>query len=707
MAQFHPSALAIVVNNIQMLDLFHVCQFQSGSGSAGPTIVVSNIGALVGSVVEQILDVGAVFLVVLYESALSIGDGICLTAGQAGVSVNIGPHEFCKGQELFVGHFAAKSSFNDLFAGGAVETITKRGGKCCGQILAVGDGAAEHFLCNGQSTKLGPSLPVCIKCTGGLVGIDVAIGDEDNFDIAKGFVVVSDVLSHTGKTGFTVGGRTTVQQVAGQFTQCGGQFSNSLDMNKNLVVAHTECHQGQLGVAAAIQNSLADSDNGFLHCGPFVVHGVGAVHHQDNFIMDLLGIAAGNFDGNVKSFVANLFGGLISSQDTIMNLHNGFSINRCCAHGYAYHILRYFTACSNTVAIHICGLGSIEVNASFQILSAGNSDLNLIIFHCLQIQNIILLSINLNFFNTLAIDENIEHNLIVSICAVIQFYIQFYVILPFRAFNLRFYDLQLGDDDLILLSVNLIQVLQVLSQSQDTLADFIVNIELTLAQSLDHSAHFSGIIVCNGAPLGIGGNIEAMAVLVIKSIAICIEPNSSLNTGNNLSAVQICSTFHTGGYQIGLHLFQRNIGIGVGDDGADMCGLFCSVVVTVFQIQALIVNTVFITGLCIAAIQYFVIAYAKGILAIGSPGVILVCRYQHQGLGNLIVYTAIDANHMVAHFVSGGGAVVNGHEGITVLTGLYVSSQASAVPNSFDLFVFGIVVLIFFGCHCENAGHIA
>ena len=300
-AGIHPGGVAVIVHNIHCGDLLHSSQLISSLGSTLPAVAIGDIAALIGAVVEQILNVGAIFLVILDEGALRIGYGVLDAGNQAGVSIDIRPQLICKGDEFFVSNFAAESTVQQSSSGNTVKAVTEDLGESCRQLGAVKNSLFESNLSDSQCAKGGPGLPVVIEVSGSLVGIQVAVGDEDHIDFVQSFVVICDVLSNAGKACLTVGGGTAVQQSAGQFTQSGCQFTGILNMDQDFVIAHTEGHQGQLSIAAAVQDSLTDGGDGFLHGGPLVIHGVRAVNHQDDFVVTLVTVHTGNSDLNLKT----------------------------------------------------------------------------------------------------------------------------------------------------------------------------------------------------------------------------------------------------------------------------------------------------------------------------------------------------------------------------------------------------------------------
>ena len=189
------------------------------------------------------------------------------------------------------------------------------------------------------------------------------------------------------------------------------------------------------------------------------------------------------------------------------------------------------------------------------------------------------------------------------------------------------------------------------------------------------------------APLGVLGDIKGLAVTEVLTVGEV--PHSSLHSSNHFRTVQIFRTLEAICSQGSLHLLQRNIGVGVGDDGTDVGSFFLGIVVAVFQVHTLIVDAIIITGNGIAAIQNFVIAFIKGIPAIGGPGIVLIGINHNQGLGNVVVDTAIGADHMVAHFVCTVGVLVNRQVVIAVIAGGYFNRDLIAVPNGFNDFFRG------------------
>ena len=326
-AGVHPGGVTVIVHNIHCGDFLHSGQSIGGCGSTGPAVTVGNVSTLVGGVVEQILNVGAVLLVVLNKGTLCIGYGVLDTGDQTGVCINFCPNFISKSEQFVLGN-SIKSCIDELLGGVALETITENFGVSSGEFACV-SGATEGFLCDSLSTELGPGLPVEVEVSGSLVGIQIAVGDEDYIDFVQSFVVICDVLSNAGKAGFAVGGGAAVQQVTGQFAQSGCQFVSIFNMNQDFVIAHTEGHQGQLSIAAAVQNSLTDGGNGFLHGRPFVVHGVRAVNHQDDFVVTLVAVFAGNSDLNLKTVgvavdqLIGLVGGGVGSDGIVGGRRSG------------------------------------------------------------------------------------------------------------------------------------------------------------------------------------------------------------------------------------------------------------------------------------------------------------------------------------------------------------------------------------------------
>ena len=187
------------------------------------------------------------------------------------------------------------------------------------------------------------------------------------------------------------------------------------------------------------------------------------------------------------------------------------------------------------------------------------------------------------------------------------------------------------------------------------------------------------------APLGILGDIKGLAVTEVLTVGEI--PHSRLHGSNHFSTVQILCTLEAICSQGSLHLLQGNIGVGVGDDCTDVGSLFLRVIIAVFQVHTLIINAIIITGNGIAAIQNFVIAFIKSIPAIGGPGRVLVCINHNQRLGNVVVDATIGANHMVAHFISTVGGLVNRQVVIAVITSGHFHRNLIAVPYGFnDLF---------------------
>ena len=231
-------------------------------------------------------------LVILDKGDLHVGNGVLGAGNHVGVVIDVGPDLIGKGQELLLGDLAAKGAGNDLLGGSAVKAVAENGFKSLGQVSAIVDSTAEGLLSNGQSAELGPSLPVGVEISGSLVGVHVAVADVDHIGLIQ-LLVGDHVLGNAGEARFAVGGGTAVQQAAGQTAlgQTLGQFLDGLDVLQHHVVSHTEGHQRQLGVAGAVQNGITDLQNGGAGSGPLFVTGIGAVHHDDDFVMLNFGIA--------------------------------------------------------------------------------------------------------------------------------------------------------------------------------------------------------------------------------------------------------------------------------------------------------------------------------------------------------------------------------------------------------------------------------
>ena len=305
-AGLHPCGSSIGINQIHCFHVCHCSQLFCCSGCAVNTIGIGYIRALVGSIVEYILNIGAHFFVVLHKCALNNGYGVFYAHMQTGVCVYILINLVCKCNELFVGNTTAKCIVQKcLLVGHTVETVAEDA-ECCRQVGAVHNSLFKCYLGNSQCAILGSKgLPIEeLSC--GFVGVCFAVRNVNNMNLVQTIVVVLNVIFNAGKANFVVGGGAAVQQGTGKIAQSCCQCVCILYVFQNDVVAHAECHQSQLSVAVAVQHGFTNSVDNIHHCGPFVIAGVGTVNHHDDFVMEFGAVNTGNAHFDFEAVVVTI-----------------------------------------------------------------------------------------------------------------------------------------------------------------------------------------------------------------------------------------------------------------------------------------------------------------------------------------------------------------------------------------------------------------
>ena len=623
-AKLHPSALGIIVYNVKVVDLLHICKCISSGRSTGPAIAVGYVCALVGGIVEEILNIGAVLLVVLNESTLSIGNGVCFAAGETRVCIYVGPELLSECDEFFVGYLTAECSVKDfLFCSGAIKAITEYGGKCCGEILSVKYSLLKCNLCYGRCAKLGPSLPVSVKCAGSLVGVNVTVGNEDYVYLAESFIVVCDIFSNAGKACLAVSGGTAVKEVAGKLTKSSFKISGALNVNKNLVVSHTERHKSKLGVAVVVKNSRTDGVDSFLHSRPLIVHRVRAVNHKDNFIVGLFSVAAGNSDGNLVLAVLDLLSLLVCNKVAVFNLSKCLCINGGFVACNTDKVLRNLAAGCNTVAVNILRLGLVEVYTAFKVLSTGYNNLNLCAL-CSSYGNGVKL-LTCNYVNSLSnsfTNVYVDNYTIISVTGVVESYVENEIHLRATLINgLGVHNVKLRDYNLTCLCVNAFHCKIEVDESVYTVTNTVgVREVLSGACAISEISDLTCKLVHIAAPSKLlSGGCSLVVTIRVAAVGVSDSPDSSLSSGNKLGAVKLVSLCKSCLLKCSLCFLDRNVRISISYDSAELLCIRITNVLAVLKVYALIIDLAISTGSSVAAVHNVVVAYAALVNAVGSP----------------------------------------------------------------------------------------
>ena len=229
-------------------------------------------------------------------------------------------------------------------------------------------------------------------------------------------------------------------------------------------------------------------------------------------------------------------------------------------------------------------------------------------------------------FHIININGNLDIVLFAAAAAV-QNNINFGCIDAFFSIVRDFY-VKIGNNDLIFCCVYFIQTLQIIRKRFHTVTCFRVHQSLSVAKCLNLLTHFGCEIMHDHTVTRCGRNIIRTQIIEIRT-SVGIIPDSGLYTGNHICSCQVLCPREPFFFKFRLHMFHRNIWVGIGNDSADVCCLFRRIVVTVFKVQTLVINAVLITCNSIAAVQNFIVACAQCIHPGRSPGVVGTCIHKH------------------------------------------------------------------------------
>ena len=424
-------------------------------------------------------------------------------------------------------------------------------------------------------------------------------------------------------------------------------------------------------------NQRIDGVHGVLLVGNACAQSNHDIHRL--FALTVLDFAV-DLQGNIHEILVVQLGGSLVN---VADMHSLLGINRSFALCNANHVLCNFAAGSNAVTVEIGGFGSVEVNTLVQQLSAGHNDLHFGICFCLKVHGVVSSVIDVDIFHKVAVNIDIERHIVIFIRTVIQFHMEFDLIL----IQLGVGNVDLADNDLVIISLNGIQLEEEISQCVDALTDTVRD-NILSRSAVSEVLDFLGEIMHIAAPSELlGGSSSLVVVVRVTAVLVGNSPDSCLRSRNQLRAIQLIRILKSGFLQILLSLLNGNIGVGVFEDRADLSCLLGSVILTVFQVQTLEINACF-RGCCrVTAIDNIVIASACIVDSVRRPFA-FICNGIHHGkqmhgtAAGLFLLDRVVAGFVIIVVFLGicGRLICGDHINITVFAGFDIHNYVITEP---------------------------
>ena len=236
-----------------------------------------------------------------------------------------------------------------------------------------------------------------------------------------------------------------------------------------------------------------------------------------------------------------------------------------------YQALRHVTSAFGLIEVYVLRRNLCSGNNSFDCLACLSTDIDIIRSN---------FSINGSACSKNAVNVDIELDIILfAASAVVKINTNSRKIFAVHSVGVCANNFEIGNDDLILFCIYGFKIHQIIDNRIHTGADIgklfsVLARAIRVAQLLDHSFNLGiklcGIIVHRYAVFGCCSYVIRHLVLVRSTV--CEIPNSALYSRKYFCTVKIFCTLNACLDQISLHLFKRNVRIGVCEYCTDMSG---------------------------------------------------------------------------------------------------------------------------------------